>query len=122
MRLERDVRAARIEAAVHGIAPHRNLLQHLQALAVAGGIRQDDLRAIDDVRQKFVGDELVVALVVFLAIAVVGAEEILRDEHRAAGLGRPRGLADFAVEQDQRRGGLHAVAEAVDLFGVLRRP
>ena len=116
--LEHHIHAAGVKAAAHGQRADGDLQQHLQLLALTAGVRQDHLRAIDDVGQEFLGDVLVELFVVLMAVAVIGAEEMLRDQHaaRIIRLGR---FADFAVEDDQRRTGPQAVFQAVQLFLVL---
>ena len=70
--------------------------------------------------QKLIGDVFVELLVIFLAVAVIRPKEMLRDEHAPHGVGARR-LADLAVEDEERRSGLEAVAQPFELLLVVAR-
>jgi hypothetical protein len=101
-RLQLRVDAARVAAVQHGDRAQRHLQQHVQFLRRRGRVGHDDLAPVHHVDQELVRDELVQPLVVFEAVAVAVAEEVLADQDRRR-FGHRLDRLDLFVERDQGR-------------------
>ena len=83
--------------------PDRDLQQHRELLPRRRRIRHHHLAAVDGLNDELIGDELLEAFAVLVAVAVVGLVEVLIDKD--GGVARRRGDgADFLVEGDRRAG------------------
>ncbi len=105
---------ARPEATLHRHRPGWNLHQQFHHAAVGRRVADDDLAAIHHVDEEFLGNKMLARFAIFVAMAVVIAEQVLANQQRRQVGGRIRAL-NLLLHQQQRRGRLQRALLASSL-------